>query len=210
MNPSRRREGFSSTLWWALRRPVRQRGTLSFGWLIFFVFGVQIVSGILLSLYYEPSPRLAAESVRNITRDIGFGWLVRGIHHWGTGAMIILGFAQLVRMFVIGRYRSARVSWYLGILLFGVVILLAHTGTLLLWDQEAYWRVIRSLEAVETIPLIGPVLAPVLRGGEGVTGATLGRLYSAHVMFLPWVAFYLLVLHFVFYVRSRTRRREER
>jgi quinol-cytochrome oxidoreductase complex cytochrome b subunit len=204
MSAGQRSDGFMSALWWALRRPVRQRGTFSFGWLILFVFAVQIVTGILLSLYYEPSPRLAAESVRSIMRDVGFGWLVRGIHHWATG------FAQLVRMFISGRYRVARSSWYLGILLFGVVILLAHTGTLLPWDQEAYWSVTRSLEVVETIPLLGPALAPILRGGEGVTGATLGRLYSGHVMFLPWVAFYLLVLHFVFYVRNRSRRKEER
>jgi len=210
MSTSPRGDGFLSVLWWALRRPVQRRGLLSFGWLILFVFAVQIVTGILLSLYYEPSPRLAAESVRSITRDVGFGWLVRGVHHWATGTMIALGFLQLGRMFISGIYRTARASWYLGILLFGVVILLAHTGTLLPWDQEAYWSVIRSLEAVETIPIVGPVLAPVLRGGADVTGATLGRLYSAHVMFLPWVAFYLLALHFVFFVRNRSRRKEER
>lgn len=205
-------DGFLSVVWSALRRPVplEKRGYLAFGWLILFVFAVQILTGILLSLYYEPTPRLAAESVRGITRDVGFGWLIRGIHHWATYAMIVLGVVQVVRMLLARRYRVARASWYLGLVLLGVVILLAHTGALLIWDQNAYWSVIRSLEALETVPVVGPVLAPILRGGEGVSGATLGRLYSAHVMLLPWVAFYLLALHFVFYVRRRLRRREER
>jgi len=212
MSASRQRDGFLSAVWSTLRRPVplHRRGYLSFGWLILFVFAVQILTGILLSLYYEPTPRLAAESVRGITRDVGFGWLVRGLHHWATFAMIVLALMQALRMLVARRYRVARASWYLGLLLFGVLLLMAHTGTLLTWDQNAYWSVIRSLEALESIPVVGSVLAPVLRGGEGVSGATLGRVYSAHVMLLPWIAFYLLALHLVFYVRRRLRRGEER
>lgn len=198
-------------VWSALRRPVplQKRGYLAFGWLILFVFAVQIVTGILLSLYYEPSPRLAAESVRGITRDVGFGWLIRGVHYWATGAMIVLGLLQLARTFVTGAYRGGgRPSWYLGLLLFAVLLLMAHTGGLLTWDEHAYWSVIHTLDAVQTIPWIGPGLAPLLRGGESVTGATLGRVYSAHVMLLPWVAFYLLALHFVFYFLARSRRRK--
>jgi len=208
----RRREGFSGVVWAALRRPVplNRHGYLSFGWIILLLFALQVVTGILLSLYYEPSPRVAAESVRAITRDVGFGWLVRGAHHWATGAMILLSFVQLVRMFLIGSYRrSARASWYLGLLLLVTILLLAHTGSLLTWDDQAYWSVISTLEQVETIPVIGESLAPILRGGEDVSGATLGRIYAGHVMLLPWVAFYLVALHLIFYFRRRIKSGED-
>ena len=104
--------------------------------------------------------------------------------------------------------RGARASWYLGLLLLVTIMVIAHTGSLLTWDNDAYWSVIRTLETIETVPLVGESLAPILRGGEHVGGATLGRIYAAHVMLLPWVAFYLVALHLIFYFRRRYRSKE--
>jgi quinol-cytochrome oxidoreductase complex cytochrome b subunit len=189
-----------------LHHPVRSggRGYLAFGWPILMLFLVQIVTGILLSFYYESSPEMAYESIKFIMRDITAGWLVRGIHHWAAEAMIVLGLLLLLRIFASGAYTGPNASsWILALVLLLLTFGFAFTGGLLAWDQRAYWSAVTALHWIEAFPLVGPTLAAVLKGGQEVDAPTLSRFYSIHTLILPWLMFYLLLLYLWFRVWRR-------
>jgi hypothetical protein len=108
-----------------LRRPVppEYRGDLFFGWVLLTLFLVQVATGILLSIYYEPSPVAVAQSVELLMRDVDWGWLMRGVHHWASHAMIVLVLVHLLWLFVRGRYRAAGApGWTIAVLLLGFAL----------------------------------------------------------------------------------------
>ena len=198
--------GLLGALWSALRQPVRPgyRGWLAFGWTCTVLLVVLGVSGALLSIYYLPAIDSAAASVRFLMREVTWGWLVRGIHSWGS--VLLLGFAaaQLVRVFLTGRYRGAKSgSWVLGVLLLLVVLGLAFTGDLLAWDAESVALATAALEGTDAIPVAGPAVAALMRGSSEVGVATLARAHAAHALVLPWLAFLLLLVNLWFLARSR-------
>jgi quinol-cytochrome oxidoreductase complex cytochrome b subunit len=118
--------------------------------------------------------------------------------------MIVLGLLLLLRIFFAGAYTGANASsWVLGLVLLLLTFGFAFTGDLLAWDQEAYWSAVTALGWIEQIPLIGPLLAAILKGGEEVDAPTLSRFYSIHTLILPWLMFYLLLLHLWFRMRRR-------
>jgi quinol-cytochrome oxidoreductase complex cytochrome b subunit len=180
----------------ALRTPIPddQRADLWLGGLVLVVFLTQVFTGILLSLYYQPSPVTVAASVQFIMRDVSWGWLVRGVHHWSASVLIVLCAAGLARAFFLRLYRTRPAgSWYLGWFVLALVVALAFTGELLTWDNQAFWRVQRALLGVEAVPLVGPSLASILRGGPEVSATTLSRTYSLHTLFAPWLVWMLLL-----------------
>lgn len=190
----------------ALRTPVPPgaRGWLAFGWTCTALLVVLGISGALLSIYYLPAVDAAAASVRFVMREVTWGWLVRGIHRWGAVLLIVFSGAQLVRVFVAGRYRGARAgSWVLGVLLLLAVLGLAFTGELLRWDERSVALASAALEGTDAIPLAGPPLAALMRGGPEVGVATLARAHAAHALVLPWLAFLLLLLNLWFLARTR-------
>jgi quinol-cytochrome oxidoreductase complex cytochrome b subunit len=191
-------------LWDVLRRPVppEYRGDLFFGWVLLTLFLVQVATGILLSIYYEPSPAAVAQSVEFLMRDVDWGWLLRGVHHWASHAMIVLVLVHLLWLFVRGRYRAAGApGWTIAVLLLGLAVSMTYSGELLAWDQATYWRVTQALERLESFGTLGSALAHVARGGDEVSATTLSRTYTAHGMFLPWLAFVLLVANVGFLAR---------
>ena len=190
----------------ALHRRVsaNHKGYFAFGWLILMLFLVQIVTGILLSFYYESSPEMAYESLKFIMRDVDAGWLIRGVHHWAAHGMIALGLLQLIRIFATAAYKLAnRWSWYLGIVLLFLTFAFALTGSLLAWDQRAYWSSVSAMRWIAAVPVVGNALVLILGGGAEVGPSTLSRFYSIHTLLLPWIAFYLLLLHLWLMSRSR-------
>jgi quinol-cytochrome oxidoreductase complex cytochrome b subunit len=196
-----REHGVVRALWDLLRRPVppEHRSDLFFGWALLSLFLVQVATGILLSIYYEPSPAAVAESVQFLMRDVDWGWLVRGVHHWASHALIILAALHLVWLFVRGRYRGPGApNWYVGALVLGLAVSLTYSGGILAWDQETYWQVTRALSGLESFGSPGSALAHVLRGGDEVSATTLSRTYTLHGMFLPWLSFVLLVANLWF------------
>lgn len=202
--------GVLRSLWSVLRRPVPpgHRADLFFGWVIVLVFLLQVLTGILMSIYFEPSPTTVADSVQFIMRDVDWGWLVRGVHHWASHALIVILALHLLIVFVRGRYRAAGSSnWYTGVLVLFLVVALTYSGELLSWDHEAYWRVTRALERVESFGSLGSALAYIVRGGDSVTATTLSRTYTAHGMFLPWLVFVLLMANLWFLARRIQSRR---
>jgi quinol-cytochrome oxidoreductase complex cytochrome b subunit len=201
--------GVLRSVWSVLRRPVPpgHRADLFFGWLILLLFLLQVVTGILLSIYFEPSPTTVADSVQFIMRDVDWGWLLRGVHHWSSHALIAIVLLHVLFLFVRGRYRGAgSPNWYAGVLVLFLVTALTYSGELLSWDQQTYWRVTRALQRVESFGPLGDWLAHIVRGGDSVTATTLSRTYTAHGMFLPWLVFMLLMANLWFLARRMQRR----
>jgi quinol-cytochrome oxidoreductase complex cytochrome b subunit len=195
-----RRLEFKDALEKALKKPVPKHVNWSFcfGGMTFFLFIIQAVTGILLTLYYRPTPEGAYESVRHITNHVTFGWLIRGIHHWGANAMIMLIFLHMARVYFYGAYKTPReLNWIAGIGLLGITLAFGFTGYLLPWDQVSYWATTVGSEIAGAIPIVGGTLLLMLRGGESVTGETLTRFFAAHVIILPLVTIILLAFHFL-------------
>jgi quinol-cytochrome oxidoreductase complex cytochrome b subunit len=201
-----REPGLLDTIWSALRRAVAPgfRIYLAFGWASTALLVVLGVSGALLSIYYLPAVDAAAESVRFVMHEVAWGWLVRGVHRWGTSLLVLCALLQLVRVFFAGSYRGSRAgSWVIGMLLFLTILALAFTGELLPWDEQAVGLASAALAGTDSIPVAGPPLAGAMRGGSEVGVATLARAHAAHTLVLPWLAFLLLLLELWFRSRSR-------
>lgn len=206
-----RRTGMLHTLWELLRRPVARedRTELVLGLSILVLFLLQVTSGIMLAFFYQPSPLTVADSVQMIMRDVEWGWLVRGVHHWAAHLILPLCAVQILRLLWTGSYRGrGSSSWYLGLLVIFLVVLLAYSGELLVWDQSAYWRVTRALEHIQSAPIVGKWSAEVLRGGEEVSATTLSRVFSLHSLLLPWLL-WLVVVFEAWFFAGRLRARKE-
>ena len=167
------------------------------------VFIVQVVTGIVLGMYYSASPDHAHESVRYIESTVVSGSVLRGIHHWGASAMVVLVVAHMLRVFMMGAYKYPReVNWLLGVALLFIVLGFAFTGYLLPWDQKAYWATQVGTNIAGTTPLIGGALVTFLRGGTQQGAATLSRFYSLHVLLLPMLLGVIVTLHLILVVRQ--------
>jgi quinol-cytochrome oxidoreductase complex cytochrome b subunit len=153
----------------------------------------QGVTGILLSIYYVPSPDQAYSSVQYITNQVAGGWLIRGLHHWGASAMVVLTVLHMIRVVLLGSYKYPReITWFTGVGLLLVVILFGFTGYLLPWDQKAYWATTVGTRIAGVPPLIGDMILRIARGGPELSAVTLVRFFGVHVWVLP-VALMLLV-----------------
>ncbi|MFH1019884.1 MAG: cytochrome b N-terminal domain-containing protein [Pseudomonadota bacterium] len=156
------------------------------GSLCVLTFVVQAVTGMLLAMYYNPSPDLAYRSIQYIMSDVQLGWLLRGIHHWGSGAMVLLVVCHLLHNFFIGSFKAPReMTWVLGALLLLLTLGMGFTGYLLPWDQKAYWATVVSSNIARDIPILGKMATRILLGGDRVSGLTLSRFYATHMLILP-------------------------
>jgi cytochrome b6 len=166
------------------------------GGMTLFLFMVQVGTGILLLLYYRPSAEEAYESVQFLMAEVQFGWLIRSIHAWAANLMIFTLYLHLFSVLLLKAYRPPReVTWLSGMGLLGVAMGLGFTGYLLPWNQLAYFATKVGTEITGVVPLVGPFLGRLLRGGDEVTGATLTRFYGIHVAILPALATILLGVH---------------
>lgn len=170
----------------------------TFGSLSLFLLVNQIVTGILMMVYYRPTPEKAFESVRFITTHAAFGWLIRGLHSWGATFMILMLLAHMARTFFMGAYKKPReVTWVIGVFLFFCVVTFGFTGYLLPWTQLSYWATTIGTEIAGAIPVIGTFMKRLLLGGDAVSGETLSRFYVVHVIVLPWIVVGLVGIHVV-------------
>jgi ubiquinol-cytochrome c reductase cytochrome b subunit len=167
------------------------------------VFVVQIATGTVLAMYYSPSPDHAYDSIRYLERSVVSGATLRGIHHWGASAMVVLVVAHMVRVFTMGAYKYPReANWLLGVALLVLVMAFGFTGYLLPWDQKAYWATQVGTNIAGTTPVIGETLVRLLRGGGQLGAATLARFYALHVLLLPIMLSGIVALHLVMVVRQ--------
>ena len=179
----------------ALRRfgekPVPSRG----GWLFtlgsasLFLLVLQFLTGAVLATAYAPTPDHARESVYFIQKKLPAGALLRGLHHWGASALVVLVALHLARVYFHGAYKPPRQeSWWTGMLLLVFVLAFAFTGYLLPWDQKGYWATVVGVRIASTAPGAGPWVARLLAGGPHVGAATLTRFTAIHVIVLPALA----------------------
>lgn len=162
----------------------------------------QGITGILLTTYYVPTPDHAYESVQYITTQVPAGWLIRGLHHWGASAMVLLTVLHMLRVIVAGAYKFPReMTWFTGVLLLIVVLGFGFTGYLLPWDQKAYWATTVGTRIAGVTPLIGDWILKIMRGGEELSAVTLARFFGTHVWILPLTLILLLGTHLYLIVR---------
>jgi len=164
---------------------------------------MQAVTGIFLSIYYIPTPEDAYSSIEYIMNDVAFGWLIRGIHHWGATLMVITVFVHMLRVFFYGAYKYPReVTWITGVVLFLVTMGAGFTGYLLPWNQRAYWATAVGSSIVGTVPLVGDFLLRSVRGGSDLSLLTLARFFGVHIWFLPAALFILIGIHLYLVIRN--------
>ncbi|MBI2266560.1 MAG: cytochrome b N-terminal domain-containing protein [Armatimonadetes bacterium] len=183
-----------------LKKPVPKFINLThcFGGITFLLFGVQVISGILLAIYYKATPDKAYESVQYIVNEVPMGWLIRQVHAWGANLMIIAVMLHTFRILWHRAYRPPReFNWVVGSFLLFATMAFGFSGYLLPWDQLSYWATTVGTEMASSVPVIGPHLLTFMRGGATVDAPTLTRFYALHVLVLPVTTMALLGLHFL-------------
>ena len=161
-----------------------------------FLFVMQGLTGIFLTVYYTPSPDHAYDSIRYIMNDVAFGWMIRGIHHWGASLMVLVVFIHMVRVFVTASFKYPReLTWLVGVGLLLLTVGMGFTGYLLPWHQQAYWATTVGTRIAGSVPFIGDFILKVLRGGPDLSALTLQRFFSAHIWMLPGLLAALIGAH---------------
>ncbi len=166
------------------------------GGLALFLFLIQLGTGLLLLLYYEPGTATAYESVKRISGEIPFGWLVRSIHRWSADIFIGVVALHMLTAFVMKAYRRPReLTWLTGAAMLGIALGFGFSGYLLPWDEIAFFATSVGTAVAGSVPVAGQALLSLMRGGEDVTGATLARFFALHVVVLPFAALAVLGAH---------------
>lgn len=161
-----------------------------------FLLVVQVVTGIVLAMSYSPTPEHAYDSITFIMNQVLLGAVLRGLHHWGSSALVILVGLHILRVVVWGSYKVPReVTWMVGVVLLLLIMAFAFTGYLLPWTQRSYWATVVGTKMVGTVPAIGDWLLQVVRGQVDVGAVTLVRFYAIHVLLLPALLVPLVTLH---------------
>jgi len=183
--------------------PPDSKWTYVFGSATLFVFVLQVITGVALSLLYQPTSETAYESLKYITNQVFLGDILRGIHYYGASAMIILVGIHMIRVYLAAAYKYPReMSWITGIVLLALTIGMGFTGQLLRWDSNGVWSAIVGAEQAGRIPIIGKTIAHFLLAGETLGGATLSRFFAIHVFLIPALLFGLVGLHLFLVFRN--------
>jgi ubiquinol-cytochrome c reductase cytochrome b subunit len=169
-----------------------------FGSSLLFLFILQVVTGVWQMLYYAPTTDHAYQSVSYLRFEVPFGWLVHGLHYWGSNAFIVLLGLHTLRVFIWGAYKRPReLIWLSGVMLLLMGIALEFSGALLPWDMMGYWAAEVGSSIAGTTPLIGDFLQRLLRGGESMGQLALSRFFAFHVAILPAAAIWFLLIHLI-------------
>jgi len=169
--------------------------SVTLGSLCVALFILLAVTGMFLAMYYSPSPDKAYQSIEYIMNDVPLGKLLRGLHHWGAGAMVFAVFLHLFAVFFNGSFKAPReLTWVVGVLLLFVTLGLGFTGYLLPWDQKAYWATVVAAAIPGDIPIIGDGITNLILGGQ-VSGFTITRFYAIHMLLLPTLMVLFIAFH---------------
>lgn len=198
------RTGYRDLIRHALDEPVNGGARWAYVWGSALTVSLltQVITGWLLMSAYAPSATTAWASVAHISYTLSAGWLLRGLHHFGAQAMVVLLGGHLVQTALYGAYRKPReVNWYLGLGLLMVTLGFALTGYLLPWDQKGYWATRVATNIAGSIPGVGRFTQQIIVGGPEYGHLTLTHFYTLHVGVLPAVAVLLLVGHVALFRR---------
>ena len=158
----------------------------SMGSILLFIFALQVVTGILLLIYYIPDADKAFKSITMIMNEVPFGWLIRMCHAVGSNMMVLILLFHMLSVLFMGSYKKPReLNWLSGFILFNLIMGISLTGYLLPWSQLSFWATTVATNSVSSIPIIGQYLLEFLRGSKLVGPATLGRFFALHVVVLP-------------------------
>ncbi|MBC8290055.1 MAG: cytochrome bc complex cytochrome b subunit [Planctomycetes bacterium] len=161
-----------------------------------YLFVVQIVTGILLAFYYQPSPQTAYESIHTITHQVSYGWYIRSLHKWAATLMIAAIILHQMRVYFTGGYRKPReINWMVGMCLLLCTLIIGFTGYSLVFEQLSFWGATVAANICDTIPVAGVFFKRLLLAGDSYNEQTLSRFYILHAAILPGVMIALLVIH---------------
>jgi cytochrome b6 len=168
-----------------------------------FLFIIQVVTGILLLLYYKSGEALAFESIQFIMSKVQFGWLIRSIHSWTANLFILTAMIHMFSVYFEKSYRKPReITWLTGMLMFFLMLGFGFSGYLLPWNELAFFATKVGTDIAGVVPIVGKPLMVFLRGGSEVTGATLSRFFGFHVAVLPGIFTVLLGIHLILIQRQ--------
>jgi ubiquinol-cytochrome c reductase cytochrome b subunit len=166
------------------------------------VFGLQLVTGILLALLYVPSAGEAWNSLQILNHQVTLGWFIRALHGWGSNFMVAIVLIHMVQVFLFGAYKFPReLTWIVGVLLLLLTLGMAFTGQVLRFDQDAYWGLGIGASISSRIPILGPSIVKLLLGGPIIAGATLSRFFALHVFVIPGMLIAFVGLHLLMVVK---------
>ena len=167
------------------------------GGITLFLFLVMCVSGVLLLVYYRPGDE-AYDSVRKITYDIKFGWLIRSAHSWAANLMIASAFVHMFSAYFMKAYRKPReLTWWSGFALLLLAMVFGFSGYLLPMDVLSYFATKVGLSIPAVVPGVGPWIANLIRGGVEISSYTVNRFFALHVVILPALFVPILLFHLV-------------
>ncbi len=167
----------------------------TFGGILSFMLGVQIITGIVLAMHYTAHADMAFNSVETIMRDVNYGWLLRYLHSNGASMFFVAVYVHIFRGMYYGSYKEPReVLWILGVILYLLMMATGFLGYTLPWGQMSYWGATVITNFFSAFPVIGDPLVTLLWGGYAVGNPTLNRFYSLHYL-LPFVIAGVVVLH---------------
>lgn len=183
----------------------RVPGDINFFYTLGFValmgFVMQTVTGFFLLIYYIPHTDHAFQSVQYIVNEVPYGWLMRMMHVVGSNLLVVVVLVHMVSVFFMGSYKKPReLTWVTGALMLLTTLMFCLSGYLLPWSQLSFWATTITTNIPTAFPYIGGILAGLIRGGEVVSGPTLGRFFALHVTLLPALLLLLVGLH-LFLVR---------
>lgn len=171
--------------------------TFRLGFMTVFFYTIELITGVILMIYYVPTPEGAYQSILKIMSEVPFGNLMRDLHRLGAEATVIFTFLHLLRTYFTGSYKKERsFTWFTGVILLGITLFLSFFGYLLPWDQLAYWAVTIGTSMVEAGPVIGDELNLLLRGAPDIGASGLLRAYLLHIILLPLLAILVLSIHY--------------
>jgi quinol-cytochrome oxidoreductase complex cytochrome b subunit len=167
----------------------------TFGGILSFMLGIQILTGVVLAMHYTPHVNFAFDSVERIMRDVNYGWLLRYLHSNGASMFFLAVYIHIARGMYYGSYKDPReVLWILGVIIFLLMIATGFMGYVLPWGQMSFWAATVITNLFSAIPLVGESVVTWLWGGYSVGNPTLNRFYSLHYL-LPFVIAGVVVLH---------------
>lgn len=166
-------------------------------------FVLQVVTGVALSLLYQPTSETAYASLIFITQTVPLGSFLRGLHYFGASAMIVLVGIHMIRVYITASFKYPReMNWISGAVLLLLTLGMGFTGQLLRWDSNGVWSAIVGAEQAGRVPFIGTTVAHFLLAGETLGGATLSRFFAIHVFLIPALMFGLIGFHLFLVIRN--------
>jgi len=172
---------------------------LNYWWSLGSIAGValvaQIITGIVLAMHYVPHESMAFDSVEHIMRNVNYGWMMRYLHANGASLFFVAVFIHMFRGLYFGSYKAPReLLWWLGIVIFLLMMMTAFMGYVLPWGQMSFWGATVITNMFSAVPLVGETLVTWLWGGFSVDSPTLQRFFSLHYL-LPFVIFAVMFVH---------------